>query len=271
MCYNFRKVFINNNNSFQESTDATYIIHLKNNGRYDNILKQLKFFQPTEIVYILINEGYKNCNKNPTITSTNLDLIDCYTHIIQHANNNNYGNILILEDDFIFSDKIKDTNITDEINTYIKKNEDSQILYFLGYLPFLQYPVLGTNHNSLLLHLGTHAVIYSKGFVKNFENNSLETSLKIDNWDDYLKKYKRIGYNTPLCYQLFTPTDNYKNWGDNYTTKLTKYIIKNFGLDKNVEPGYTKWYMYSKIIFFILLLFILIFVITILRYISKLI
>ena len=55
-CYTYKKL-ISNNGLYNNSIDATYVIHLENNGRYDTILKQLNNTIPTKIVYILFNKG----------------------------------------------------------------------------------------------------------------------------------------------------------------------------------------------------------------------
>ena len=71
-------------------------------------------------------------------------------------------------------------------------------------------------------------------------------------------------YCEPLCYQLFPDTDNSKNWHkDNYIFHIIALLTKkgfNFiKLDTQVEPGYTIFYIFSKLfafIIFILILFI---------------
>jgi hypothetical protein len=66
-------------------------------------MKQLNEYQPTNTVYILFNKGYKKCKKQDFITNPPYDLVDANLNIFKHAKENNYDNILILEDDFIFS------------------------------------------------------------------------------------------------------------------------------------------------------------------------
>jgi len=66
-CYNFNKITYANG-LLDDAVDATYIIHLEGNGRYEDILKQLDLYQPTKIVYIVFNKGYKNCSKGQHIT-----------------------------------------------------------------------------------------------------------------------------------------------------------------------------------------------------------
>ena len=58
-CYNFEQIHLNNNNLLNNSVDATYVIHLENNGRLNSIKYQLTKYQPTKIVYIVFNKGFK--------------------------------------------------------------------------------------------------------------------------------------------------------------------------------------------------------------------
>ena len=60
-CYNFEKLNYKTG-LLDETVDATYIIHLEGNGRYDNILNQLEEYKPTQTVYILLNKGFKCSN-----------------------------------------------------------------------------------------------------------------------------------------------------------------------------------------------------------------
>ena len=98
------------NSMFQQSIDATYIIHLENNGRLPLIEKQLKIFQPTNPVYIVFNKGFKNCQKILPYQVPARDLVDTFFFVFQDANEKGYKNILVLEDDFIFSNEIFQEN-----------------------------------------------------------------------------------------------------------------------------------------------------------------
>lgn len=75
-CYHFKKITYSQ--GLFETVDATYIIHLEGNGRYDDILNQLAQFQPTKVVYIVFNKGYKNCQKNKNIKLPAHDLVDAF-------------------------------------------------------------------------------------------------------------------------------------------------------------------------------------------------
>ena len=61
-CYDIKKITYKSG-ILDNSIDATYIIHLKDNGRLEHIQEQLKLYQPTKIVYIAYNKGFKKCEK----------------------------------------------------------------------------------------------------------------------------------------------------------------------------------------------------------------
>jgi hypothetical protein len=264
-CYTFKKMKYNKG-LLDDAVDATYIIHLEGNGRYDDIMNQLKTYHPTKEVYIVFNKGYKKCKKDEHIKFPAHDLVDAFLHVFKHAKNENYDNILILEDDFIFTEKIKKESIQKDIFTFLNDNKDKDYQYFLGCLPYLQLPcTLDSKHYINICSCGTHAVIYTK---KNRERLLNVNQKDITDWDYYSFIYlRRYTYCEPLCYQLFPDTDNSNNWHkDNYIfhmiSKLIKKILNLFKLDTQIEPGYSIFYLYSKIFAFILLiLFILILVI----------
>ena len=266
-CYNFEKIYYNNG-LFDNSIDATYILHLEGNGRLESIRSQLLTYQPSQIVYILFNKGFKKCNKSEKINTTAIDLVDANAQIFKHAQKNHYNNILILEDDFTFSEKIKDPMHINNINNFILKHQHEKMIYLLGALPFLQIPY--NANTNITYSIGTHSVIYTKSMREQMLKYQLTTDI-----DDYHNIYSRkYTYYTPLCYQLITDTENSTNWGNDFgylykatvvfsTIQLCKYLK----LDTQVEPGYTLFYRFSKLLFWILLLLIM----TMVYYLIKLI
>ena len=116
-CYKFEKLNYDSG-LLDTNVDVTYIIHLENSGRYDNIIKQLEKYKPTKTIYILLNKGFSKCNKTG-IESSYADLTDCYLQIFKHAQKQNFGNILILEDDFIFNEKVNGAFKFSKIVTFI--------------------------------------------------------------------------------------------------------------------------------------------------------
>ena len=259
-CYRFEKKIFNKG-LLDDGVDATYIIHLEGNGRHEDIMKQLSTHQPTKITYILFNKGFKKCEKKKHIKLAGHDLVDAFLNIFIHANNKKYNNILILEDDYFFTEKIYNTSTRNNICNFINLKKNDNFQYILGCMPLIKMPYsLDLNHYISLVSLGTHAVIYSK---KNRKSLLEEKQKKITDWDIYnWKNCRRYMYKDPLCYQLFPETDNSKNWGSESLLmyvlgKITRIIFKSFKLDKQINPGYPFCYMFSKIFFFVILFLIL--------------
>jgi hypothetical protein len=214
----------------------------------------------------VFNKGYKKCEKDKYIDKPPLDLIDAFFNIFNDAKIKKYENILILEDDFIFNEKINDKklNIPYHIDNFLDIKKNEEFTYFIGCVPYLQSNFLNLNyHNTLYLSGGTHSCIYPKKFINNILNK--DKDLIVD-WDVYLNlNYKRYVYYMPLCYQLFTETENSKYWSRGnfilkYIVSFQFYIYKILGLDRKVEPGYTIMYIFSKV-FFILIIILIIYLI----------
>ena len=237
-CYRFEKIEFNNS---LLDIDATYIIHLENNGRLDHIKSQLNEFQPTKLVYILYNKGYKNCEKNLHLNKSSIDLVDANLYIIKDAYNKNYKNILILEDDFIFSEKIKNKTVQKNVMNFINKNNYD--LYLLGSLPFLQ-KAYDNNTTISIIGIGTHACIFSRRCI----NKILQVDkTKITDWDYFTgTKFTRYMYNEPLCYQLFPVTENQDAW---INMEKVIYLIEKLKLDVHAEPGYSIMYFVSRVLY----------------------
>jgi len=260
-CYKYKKYTFND--GLFKNVDATYIIHLENNGRLKSIKNQLSLYHPTNIVYIVFNKGYKKCEKDKYIDKPPLDLIDAFFNIFNDAKIKKYENILILEDDFIFNEKINDKklNIPYHIDNFLDIKKNEEFIYFIGCVPYLQSNFLNLNyHNTLYISIGTHSCIYSTKFINNILNKDKD---KIVDWDVYLNfNYKRYVYYMPLCYQLFTETENSKYWSRDdfilkYTVAIQFYILKTLELDKKVEPGYTIMYIFSKVFFTLIIILII--------------
>jgi hypothetical protein len=268
-CYKFQNLKFKNG-LFDETVDATYVINLIGNGRYDNIYNQLLEYKPTKEVFILLNQGFKKCNKIKHIVYAADDLNDAFLQIFRHANDNNYENILILEDDFIFHKEIKNKKHINNINNFLKKKQGEDFMYYLGCLPFL---ILSNLSNLKHFHIlgcgGTHSIIYSKKMRQNMMDNYKDIIFKYKDWDlnaQYIKN--KYTYYKCLCYQLFPETENSKKWGGSnpiaYFLMSTcgRKIIKLLKLDKKVEPGYSIMYAFSKSIIFILAIIFIYLVVT---------
>ena len=259
-CYRFEEIKYDKG-LFNASTDATYVICMEGSSRYKNVILQLDEYKPTKTVYILFNKGFKKCSKPSYVTASNFDLIDANLTIFKHAQQMKYNNILILEDDFIFDEKVKEKKHLDEINQFLIKKSDEEIIYLLGTLPFIMIPYEQKHY--ITISTGTHAVFFNK----KIRVKILKISPKqIKDWDDYHNFYsQKYTYYTSLCYQLFPKTENQKTWGGQnklsiLISNINIRILNLLNVNKNIEPGYTVYHTISKLLFF-LIFFIIIFII----------
>ena len=222
----------NNIGFFDESIDATYIIHLEGNGRLESIKNQLKNYIPSKKIYILHNKGFKTGLKPEYISNSAQDLDDSYLTIFKHSHNNNFKNILILEDDFIFVKKINNKEVTNDINQFIlnKTVKEENFIYYLGCLPVIIKKYSG-NHLKCLNGSLAHSIIYSENFIKTvLEDSKLQEDIfkKYIHFDGFIEKYsykntefKRYLYKDCLCYQPFTETENLTTcWFKEYEYKI---------------------------------------------------
>jgi hypothetical protein len=257
-CFKIEKI-IYKNAIFNKSIDATYIMHLENNGRIYDIKKQLNKIKPTNIIYIVYNKGFQNCEKILPHYSPQYDIVDTYLYIFKDANAKKYKNILILEDDFIFSNEIYKDNHIYNINNFLIEKKDEKMLYFLGCLSWLQIPY-NSHTNINLLSSGAHAVVYTYKTRNEFLKPKL---IPIFDWDVYHNLFagiRKYVYYKPLCYQLFPETENSKYWVSLNGLDITKIYIKQYNLDVNLEPGYSNTYYYSLIFGYILICISIIFI-----------
>ena len=249
MCYYIKTLYFDD--PLFKETDATYIIHLEGNGRYQHIEEQLKQHHPTKIVHILFNKGYKKCEKLG-INSPAIDLVDAYKYVLNHATR--YNTILILEDDFIFNNNVKQH--TQNIDNFVKSNND--FVYRIGCVPFIQVPY--NMYNYVGVSIGSHSSFYSKSMR---DKLTKDITNGVNDWDIHLFfKTLTYIYYTPVCYQLFPATDNQKEWGIHNTFifilgKIFVVFLQLLKLDTQPEPGYSILYVVSKIWLLILLVVLL--------------
>lgn len=261
-CYNFKKITFNNNFLYK-NIDAVYVIHLIGNGRYDNIIKQLNYFKISKNNYILLNQGFKKCNKILNKQKSNADLVDCNLYILKDAYNKNYNNILILEDDFEFDEEIKNKKTIYDINNFMNNNINNNIIYYIGCLPYIVLPY-NFNNYTILFSSATHSIIYNK---KTIEFILKQNKNLIYDWEVFTNlKLHRVMYYKPLCYQLCIDSENFNTYDNFYIFNINisyywynfmRNMYKYFQLDKNFK-SYKKFYFFSKIFIFIIIFFIII-------------
>ena len=155
----------------------------------------------------------------------------------------------------MFDDKILEPFHQNNINEFIYNKKD--FVYYIGAIPIFLLPYDLHNYRNMC-STGTHSVIYSKHFRERIKN------ITINDWDVYLNLHEnRYIYYTPLCYQLFSETDNSNHWGDHhyilyFMGLIARIIVKIFGLDKSTD-AYSFFYFVSKlwILLFLIIIWIL--------------
>ncbi len=273
-CYEFQE-FNFTSGFFDASVDITFIITLESNTeRYKSIERQLKNFVPTKKIVIVKNKGFKNCTKydgfNKEITQTYEDLTHANMVIFQKAEK--YNNILVLEDDFIFSEKILNPKNTISINKFIKRKKPN--LYCLGSIPYLINPLSLVNaHYKVYFESATLANIYSQKARQQMHNTyftNFKLKKDIDMITNFTQKNKYL-FHKPLCVQVFSETENKKTWQADVNIfvksilKTSDFFIKRIKLDKeeNIVKKHEsifrmiKFSHYLKYLTLFILLFIL--------------
>ena len=254
-CYRFE--IVQGKEPLINSIDATYVLHLENNGRIDSIKKELREFYPSKNTFILYNKGYKKCKKQLPGNETSYDIVDANLHIFKDAKEKGFKNILLLEDDFFFNKEIRDHCLN--VENFISSHDD--FVYYLGNVPAIIFPY-SWNHYRATFVMGSHAVIYSEYY----RNALLRVPQdKIEDWDVFqftFKPHLRFMYYKPLCYQLFPITENSQGWGNEniFLRGLAIFVFQLFQLlklNKQTSPGYPFFYFTSKVIFWLLLLIVI--------------
>lgn len=253
-CYRFDYIRFDNG-LLDKIIDAVYVILLENSDRTENVYKQLNKYKLSKNTYIQINKGYKNCDKILMKQQSNYDLLDSNYNIWLHAKENNYNNILILEDDFIFDNRILDKNVLNDLDNFINNNEFD--IYSLGNRPIILSPFLLTKHPRVIFSLVSHCIVLSKNtrniLIDKYKNEDwLKSSRGHIDWIYTKNNFNYYIYYKPLCYQTFPKTENMDTWDidTNYIFKLVsifnRYIlIPLLKLDKQPQPGFDIHYILS--------------------------
>lgn len=268
-CYDFQLRDFPTPGLFDDFVDVTYIITShKDLERNKKVEIELQKLIPTRKIYFVYNSTYKTCNKIIPQQIPPYDLKDANLNIMHHSLENGFNNILILENDFFYSDFLLKNKeiVVREINNFVNDLSSSEKPFAYNLGPNIQfcYPNFFSKHKNtykLLLGAGAQAVIYNKKiqleFINENGNGNLITNIFPDfdkNIDAYiLFNYDVYFYNKPLIVQIYNDTENSNYWSEN---KLLNNIIKLpnklFKLDTNPELGLSIQY---KIVFFMNYLF----------------
>jgi GR25 family glycosyltransferase involved in LPS biosynthesis len=254
-CYTFKHIEFESG-ILDKTVDCTYVIHLENNGRLTHIYDEINKTKPTRNVFIVFNKGFKKCEKQLIEQASYQDLTDAFLQCFKHAKENGYKNILILEDDFIFNEEIKQKSHIENIHHFLESNKNTEFVYHLGLIPIIAYPYGDFYNYRSIKSLTMHSAIYSEKCIANFRKLKLEYK----HWDTIIEKSvkNRFFYYKPLCYQTFPETENKKSWhekdGNLYFTKIKHGIIHSLNLNDKPEPGFSILYLFSNFLFFLFLI-----------------
>ena len=257
-CYYYQTIHL------EESSldiDAVYVLTMENSERLEKIKKELYLHKPGKVVMIQINKGFRNCSKRLCKDSTEdidvsyMDISHAYLNAFKNAVNNQYKNVLILEDDAIFSKEYYNADNLKIINEFIPKLDAKQSLFALGLVPWISL----YNSNGIRRSVaasGIHATIFPISVMKKI----ISDCNNIRDMDMYVNlNCARYFSHNPLISQTFPQTENSNNWGNDYgfLGVVIRTILGIFfwlmGLDKSPEPGTTYIYNMNKIIYDVLM------------------
>lgn len=212
--------------------DVTFVITMNNQPeRTKKAKQQLEILRPTNKVFILYNEGYKCSKRNPStgnkVRWSGEDIAHANYTIFKECEIRNYNSVLVLEDDFTWTDISFQKDVQDDINLFLK---EKYLRYNLGAICSL-IPIKGLmkHHKCACLAPPAHSVIYSKRGYKRMIMR-MENRPGLVHMD--LGYPGRIHYYyKPLAVQSFPPSNNRNNW----ESKLYKAGISAMKLDINDE------------------------------------
>mgnify|MGYP001319832229 FL=1 len=257
-CTSYDKITFKNG-ILDSIVDAVYVILLKGSKRTEKVYKQINEFKLSKNNFIQINENFKDCHIEDLCSQTTYHHIAYNTiNVLKHANENNFKNILVFEDDFILDEEIKDEHVIHSIDNFISNNDFN--LYFIGCIPYVIWPSLSTEHVKVILGGTNHSVIYSKEardkIINIFDEDKCYSSLfgfyHIDMIYHTILRNNYMYYK-PLCYQPLIMTENRKDW----TLPIIDYIIELYELDKDPKKGFNNVYKTAYILYVSLLMVII--------------
>lgn len=204
-CY-YYKYIKQKNGLFENIVDVVFILLMEGSKRENNVYLQLNKHNLHSNIIIQFNKGFKHCKKNLNKQLTVYDLVDAYKQIFIQCRQNNYNNVLILEDDFIITENIQNKEYLNNIKTFINKNNYD--LLNLGGLTSFHFKC-NNFINRFISGCYIQAVIYNKSYYDKFLNSNLRDA---DQLLYEVNKIKKYNVNIPIIIQPLPLTDNRKNW-----------------------------------------------------------
>ena len=220
---------------FDNFCDAAYVLTLTSNNRIDSFLTMYEQFIPCKTLHILHNEGFHNCEKNnrfdEKIDSTWRDIEHSETDIYKDAEKKGYNNILVLEDDCIFTFFMKSQFLCNRLGKWVKNSKHGFTRLGCIYVPFRIIPanlfILGSIGNSKLQFKGAHAYILSKKMRHRLLNIKQDHLCQADSCFRYNIKQHTLTF--AFAVQTHPVTENMKNgWGNPFIISILKRIKKKY-------------------------------------------
>lgn len=262
-CYEIEELYLKEG-LLDTLVDAVYVLLLENSPRSESVYRQLNEYKLCRNVFVFNNKGYKKCQKAICQQKPAYDLMDANAQVMYHSQEKGFNNILILEDDFLLDERIRDPVILKEIGEFVNKKEFD--LYNLGVIGLPVDP--WATHMRMYISVVAHAVIYSpqgkQKILDEYHKDPCLNSPWIFTWfmdfrghDLWFNRFldKQYSYKTPICYQIFPETENKKEW----ETGIGNLIFTLLKLTKQPKPGWDNLYMIFKLLTYILY-FIIVFV-----------
>ena len=239
VCYRLVEEISKESGTFDSCIDCTYILVMEDSDREKHIRKEVANSGITSRVVYQYNKGYKKCAKNLRVHKPNYDLEHALKNAFRDALDKGYERILVLEDDCEFDERIKNPLIIDDLCVFLKnRNPD---VYTLGsFMPIIN-PLSFSNHQRLLLHFGSHAIVYNRKYMEWLVMNDCMLG-HVD--FETNRHWSKFTYKLPLAYQKVVPTENTREGWAGYYEVLHALIFKPSGITTKVQPGYDtikKW------------------------------
>ena len=229
--------------------DAVYVILLLDSPRTDSVYRQINELKLSKHNIIQINKKYKDCHIDLCEQKPHFHLYYNLVNIFKHANINNFNNILVLEDDFIFDPEIKDKHIINDLENFINFNDFD--MYCLGNTGFV-IPTFNLKHLRLKSTGLSHSLIFPKKsrdkVINDYKNNKCIINPENDPHHDIQLNYildKKYVYYKPLCYQPLEITENQLNWDNKLWLKINQTIFSLIEIDKKPKIGFIRLYLIS--------------------------
>jgi len=256
--YNNYKYINFENGLLDNIIDAVYIITLENSSRINDVYIQINDLRLCKRNIVQINKRYTEYyNNNLYKQTTYYHLLYNNIEIFKHANTNNYNNILVLEDDFIFTNNIKCNKTIKDLQYFINNTKFN--LIYLGNIPIIYIPIKYDNFYYVIFNGQAHSIIYSKNgrdiIINQYNKNKNIKYLTYEHHDMWYNSFinNRYFYYKPICYQVLENTENSISWNNS----ISNFIINIFSLNKKNSNNYNNYYTFTYIlhIVFIIIIF----------------